>query len=85
MVFGSDLYYSESLLLRNNTKSNPNNNIILQEQFQTNKKNISKFSMIMVDNDVNKAHRKFPLDVFLICLKFFLWEDVIFLIGFYFI
>lgn len=41
--------------------------------------------MIMVDNDVNKAHRKFPLDVFLICLKFFLKEDVIIWIGFYFI
>ena len=40
--------------------------------------------MIMVDNDVNKAHRKFPLDVFLICLKFFL-RDVIIWIGFYFI
>ena len=26
---------------------------------------------ILVDNDVNKVHRKFPIDTCLICLKFF--------------
>ena len=29
-------------------------------------------SLILVDNDVNKVHLKFPFDTCLICLKFFL-------------
>ena len=28
-------------------------------------------SSFLVDNDVNKVHRKFPIDTCLICLKFF--------------
>ena len=30
-----------------------------------------KILIILVDNDVNKVHRKFPLDTCLICLNFF--------------
>ena len=30
-----------------------------------------KSVLILVDNDVNKVHRKFPIDTCLICLKFF--------------
>ena len=40
---------------------------------------------MLVHNDVNKVHRKFPLDNFLICLKFFLQKGVIIWIGLNFI
>ena len=36
-------------------------------------------------NDVKKVYRRFPLDICLICLKFFLQQDVIMRIGFFFI
>ena len=39
----------------------------------------------LVHNDVKKVHRKFPLDICLICLKFFMQYNVIIRTGFRFI
>ena len=41
-----------------------------------------KTLIILVDNNANRVHRKFPLDTCLICLTFFRQYDVIIRIGF---
>ena len=62
-------------------KTNPNKTFYCRKKFKQ-IRNVFKLnfrctlftslSTILVDNDVNKVHLKFPFDAGLICLKFFL-------------